>query len=652
MADGTTSLMFRLLGDSSDAEAAFSNVEESADGTESKLKKFGVAAGAAGAAAGGLLAAQFMANMDIEASNAKLAGQLGLTTAASAIAGEAAGEVYRQNWGESIDDVNLAIRSVGTNIGEIGEMSKTELEGMTSKALALSTTFDVDLAGSTEAVGAMLKNGMAGSADEAFDILTAGMQSGANKADDLLETFTEYSPQLSKLGLDGAQAMSFIRSGLQGGARDSDVLMDALKEFSLVTIDGTTEAAGGYKALGLNAKATSAAIAAGGPGASAALNQIIDGLMAMKDPVKQNAAGVAFFGTTWEDTVRQALPSLAGFSQRTGDVTGATQKMMDTVGDTGAGRIETMKRAFEGWTQKMTESHGTLGLLVAGGTTFGGTALAMGSQIGMIVSGMASLNVASMGARVAQLASAAATGVATAAQWLWNIALSANPIGIIIIAIAALVAGLIWFFTKTELGRQIFSAAMEGIRISIGWVVDKAQMLWNWAKDNWPLLLAIFTGPIGLAVKFITDKWDGIVAYVKALPGKITSGASGMWNGIWNGFRGVLNKIISGWNSLHFSVPSFSFAGLTTPGFNLGLPKLPMLAKGGIINGPTALIAGEAGREMITPLDDGPIGGNLTINVTAGAVGSESYLAEVIAEAVRRGSSLGYGTSQLGGAFA
>lgn len=41
------------------------------------------------------------------------------------------------------------------------------------------------------------------------------------------------------------------------------------------------------------------------------------------------------------------------------------------------------------------------------------------------------------------LASAAVTGVVTAAQWLLNAALTANPIGLIVVAIAAFVAALV-----------------------------------------------------------------------------------------------------------------------------------------------------------------------------------------------------------------
>lgn len=62
-----------------------------------------------------------------------------------------------------------------------------------------------------------------------------------------------------------------------------------------------------------------------------------------------------------------------------------------------------------------------------------------------------------VGTKAAIIASSVATGIATAAQWAWNAALSANPIGVVVLAVAALVAGLIWFFTQTELGQAIWA---------------------------------------------------------------------------------------------------------------------------------------------------------------------------------------------------
>jgi TP901 family phage tail tape measure protein len=60
----------------------------------------------------------------------------------------------------------------------------------------------------------------------------------------------------------------------------------------------------------------------------------------------------------------------------------------------------------------------------------------------------------------------------TVAQWLWNVALDANPIGIIITAIAALVAGLVYFFTQTTLGKEVWKNVTDFIGTAINW-------LWN-----------------------------------------------------------------------------------------------------------------------------------------------------------------------------
>jgi hypothetical protein len=51
----------------------------------------------------------------------------------------------------------------------------------------------------------------------------------------------------------------------------------------------------------------------------------------------------------------------------------------------------------------------------------------------------------------------------------------------------------------------------------------------NWLKENWPLVLAILTGPIGLAVLAVVKNFDEIVAFVKGVPKKLKDAAVGMW---------------------------------------------------------------------------------------------------------------------------
>jgi hypothetical protein len=68
-------------------------------------------------------------------------------------------------------------------------------------------------------------------------------------------------------------------------------------------------------------------------------------------------------------------------------------------------------------------------------------------------------------ARAAALAQAAASGVATAAQWAWNAAMAANPIGLVIIAVVALVAAMVLLYKKSDTVRDIVDAT---------WAVAKA----------------------------------------------------------------------------------------------------------------------------------------------------------------------------------
>ena len=120
-----------------------------------------------------------------------------------------------------------------------------------------------------------------------------------------------------------------------------------------------------------------------------------------------------------------------------------------------------------------------------------GRAISSGAIIGMIAM------------RAAMLAGAVATGIATVAQWALNVALTANPIGLIIVGIAALIAIIIavalviWKFRDTIIGA--FGQALE------------------WAKKNWPLILAILTGPIGLAIYAIWKFKDQIIAVFNAI---------------------------------------------------------------------------------------------------------------------------------------
>lgn len=70
-----------------------------------------------------------------------------------------------------------------------------------------------------------------------------------------------------------------------------------------------------------------------------------------------------------------------------------------------------------------------------------------------------------------------------------------------------------------------------------------------------------------------------------------------------NAVIGLINSAISGLNRIYVDIPSWvpGFGGKT---FGLSIPKIPYLAKGGIIDSPTLAMVGEAGKEAVVPLEN------------------------------------------------
>jgi TP901 family phage tail tape measure protein len=139
-----------------------------------------------------------------------------------------------------------------------------------------------------------------------------------------------------------------------------------------------------------------------------------------------------------------------------------------------------------------------------------GTAIATAAMFAWNVATMAETeSMAIMRAQLAvlwvmQKAQAIATGIATAAQWAWNVAMDANPIALIVIGIAALIAVIVLVATKTQFFQKLWHAMWGGIKtVTLGFV--------HWLKSNWQLVVwTILTGGIGLAVAMIVRHWEGV----------------------------------------------------------------------------------------------------------------------------------------------
>ena len=148
----------------------------------------------------------------------------------------------------------------------------------------------------------------------------------------------------------------------------------------------------------------------------------------------------------------------------------------------------------------------------------------------------------------------------TAAQWLLNAALNANPIGIVVIAIAALVAGLIYAWNNSETFRNVVMGAWEGIKTAVGVVVDWLstnvwpiiQSVWGYissgAQGLWGILVSVWNG-IWSAISGVVE-WISANAWpaIQAAWGYISAGAQGLWSVIttvWTAIWGAISAVVS-----------------------------------------------------------------------------------------------------------
>lgn len=342
--------------------------------------------------------------------------------------------------------------------------------------------------------------------------------------------------------------------------------------------------------------------------------------------VKNFASG---FGSLLGDLFKQFVPVSKDMTGGLVNMSGAFAKWAKGVDmSSGFGKFMDLARSGKGALGNLATA---LGQLVVQLGPFLGTTTIIAQALATLIAAVPpsviallakAFIAASLGMKAWALGTAVWSGVqkiATAAQLAFNLAMGLSPMTWIIIGILALIAVIVVIATKTNWFQKIWHTAWSAIS-------SAAKATWNWIKKNWPLILAILTGPVGLAVLFVTRKWNTIVSFFSKLPSRIGKASAGMFDGIKTAFRSAINFIIGGWNGLRFGIPSIDthIPGVgKVGGTSVGVPQIPYLAKGGHILGAGWAMVGERGPEAVhlgagatvAPLTRGGAGGHVVVEV-------------------------------------
>lgn len=201
-----------------------------------------------------------------------------------------------------------------------------------------------------------------------------------------------------------------------------------------------------------------------------------------------------------------------------------------------------------------------LGVAIAQGIQTAATGASTAAIVGSRASMIAHTATAAV-MKGAQLAGAAATGIATAATWAFNAAVVVltSPITLVIVAIAALVAGLVWFFTQTDIGKAIITAAWDAIQaaISFAWenvikpVFDAFVGAFVWIGEQLTWLWESVISPIfGFIGNLISVWWDGVQLYFRlwgAAFEVMGTAVSMLWDNVLQPVFGWIGGLFASW---------------------------------------------------------------------------------------------------------
>lgn len=306
---------------------ALQQTKKEANNTESAFDKLSGTLGAVKAAAAGFISFEAMKGLVTSASDWTAAmNHFRAATGASFKDMKQYGESAKAVFNEGIGETPLEIAQNMAKISQNTKVTGKNLEKLTKSAMALQKTFDWDPNELTRATDMAYKQ-WGYSHTQTMGLLAKGAQMGLDKNQNLLDSMNEYAVHFKKIGMSGEDMIKVFAAVGKQGVFDFDKAGDALKEFSIRAIDGSKGTVEAYQKLGLNAETMAAQMAKGGPTAKRTFSTILESIKRVKDPIKQDAIGVALFGTMWEDMGKKAIFALGDTKGSLGDVKGTLSEI-------------------------------------------------------------------------------------------------------------------------------------------------------------------------------------------------------------------------------------------------------------------------------------------------------------------------------------
>ena len=153
----------------------------------------------------------------------------------------------------------------------------------------------------------------------------------------------------------------------------------------------------------------------------------------------------------------------------------------------------------------------------------------------------------------------------TIIQGAFNAIMAVNPFVLLGIAIAAVVAGLVYFFTQTETGKKAWASFVDFLKSAWDGIVSFFSGIGQWfadiwngavdgAKDIWQGLVDWFSG----IVQDIQNIWNGITTFFTTLWTTVIGGIKSAWGGVTDFFSGIFDAVSSVVSTVFSAIGGFA----------------------------------------------------------------------------------------------
>lgn len=514
----------------------------------------------------------------------------------------------------SFEDISGSISIMNTILGNTGD----NLESLVSKTLEASRMLGEDGVANVDAFSRAL-NAWGIPAEQGEDVIETlfkATQDYGVSLNGLLGNLKAFGPQMSAMGLDMKQTISFFGQMNKAGVNTTRIipsLNTAMLKWTKEGLNASDMLADVTKQIaGATSQQEAMSIATqhfAGPGAAQLVKALREGGVSLADlgneftnldgNIMQTAADTDDFPEVFQRLKNQATLALSTIGE----------KLFPILSDALEKAIP-MLEAVVDWFSNLSPAVKNTLMVVAGLLAALGPALLV---FGKIVS---------VGASAIKMFGTLAKGV----QFL-NAAMRANPILAIVGLIVMLIGVLVVAYQKSETFRNIVDGAFHGIKVAIEAVGNAGVWLWEnalkpafdgimtavgWIKDRWDDTVTGFTTGVDWIVSAagsVLDWFGKVWDFFKSLPGKIGDAFGKVRDIILAPFKWAFNAIASAWNNtlgkINFTLPDW-IPGIG--GKSFGLPTIAEWKEnGGAVHAGKPYIVGEKGPELFSPNTAGTI---------------------------------------------